>query len=312
MAKSKQDSPENFEETIDAMKQNLLGLVPGDDLPTFMSPFICPDVIGHEDVKLGVLCCLASQWDTDDMRQRIHILMKGVKGTGKTMFINYLTRKWGALYLSGEAKRSSLKGDGRKDDGGVRLLTKYHGGIVCHDEIEGFKDIDTLRDVLEDGTYTDTRGGKHEVFPAQCRYVAAANDISKVSGPILSRFDLIYSFEVPTVDESIAIVRKKIAGINFPDTIDDTIRAYITVSRSIEPVLTAESEEELDAKTEPFVEYFQSIEEGRSGRWVDSVLRLATSLARLRLSDTITARDIQEALEMRLCSDAALEEPYYD
>jgi DNA replicative helicase MCM subunit Mcm2 (Cdc46/Mcm family) len=298
--------------SLEEMKQYLLDLVGGEDPPNFMTPFFCPEVIGHENVKLGLLCCLVTKWDDPEMRQRIHVLLKGVRGTGKSAFINHLTRRWGALYLSGEAKRSSLKGDGRKEDGGVRLLTKYHGGIVCHDEIEDFKDIDSLRDVLEDGVYTDTKGGRHEVFPAQCRYVAAANDISKVSAPILSRFDLVYGFQIPSIGESVAIVRKKISGLRYPPLTEETIKAYVTIAQSLAPVLTPSSREELDEKAQPFEEYFISIDEGRSGRWVESVLRIATTLAKLRLQDTITVRDIRDALEMKLQSDAMLEEPYYE
>lgn len=296
--------------SLDEVREILTEMAEGDDFIQVVPEFFCPEVVGHNDVKLGVMCCLVNQWDTPDGRDRINILLKGQPGCGKTIFIDHLRDRWGALYLSGDAKKSSLKGDGRRSDGGIRLFAKYNGGIVAHDEIEEFSDINTLRDIMENGRYVDAIGGKYEEFEAQIRYVAAANDISKVPKPILSRFDLVYHFDMPSVEDSIRIAQYLIAGVKNLETTDEMIDAYISTAMNIDPVIRPRDIDGLGAKVKPFADHFESVDEGKSGRWIKSILRIAKALARLKLKDEVTAVEIEEAIEMRTASDKQLEIPF--
>ena len=292
------------------IREILTEMADGEDFLRVVPEFFCPEVVGHTDVKLGILCCLANQWDSPDGRDRINILLKGQPGCGKTVFIDHLRDHWGALYLSGEAKKSSLQGDGRRNDGGTRLFAKYNGGIVVHDEIEAFSDINTLRDVLEGGRYVETVGGKYEEFEAQIRYVAAANDISKVPTPILSRFDLVYHFDMPSVNESIQIARRIIAGVKNRETTDEMLHIYIGAAMGLNPIVRPKDISDLEAKVQPLADHFTSIDEGRSGRWIRSIIRIAKALARLKLKDEVTGVEIAEAIEMRTTSDNELEIPF--
>ena len=292
------------------VREILIEMADGEDFLQVVPQFFCPEVVGHVDVKIGIMRCLVNRWDSPDGRDRINILLKGQPGCGKTVFIDHLRDHWGALFLSGNAKRSTLKGDGRRNDGGVRLFNKYHGGIVAHDEIEAFEDINTLRDVLEGGKYVDAIGGKHEEFEAQIRYVAAANDISKVPSPILSRFDLVYHFDMPSVDESIQITRRIIAGLRNHETTDEMIHTYINTAMNIDPAIRPKEMDDLEQKVKPFADYFCEIEEGRSGRWIRSILRIAKALARLKLKDEVTEVEIAEAIAMRVKSDEQLAIPF--
>ncbi len=296
--------------TLADVRELLTEMADGDDFLQVVPQFFCPEVVGHVDVKIGIMCCLVNQWDSPDGRDRINILLKGQPGCGKTVFIDHLRDHWGALFLSGNAKKSALKGDGRRSDGGVRLFNKYHGGIVAHDEIEAFEDINTLRDVLEGGKYVDAVGGKHEEFDAQIRYVAAANDISKVPSPILSRFDLVYHFDMPTVDESVQIARRIIAGLKNHKTTDGMLHTYIATAMSIDPIVRPKELEDLELKVQPFADHFHTIDEGRSGRWIRSILRIAKALTRLKLRDEVTDAEIAEAIAMRVTSDEQLAIPF--
>ncbi len=288
----------------------LIKMAEGEDFAYIVPQFFCPEVVGHTDVKLGIMCCLVNQWDDPDGRNRINILLKGAPGCGKTVFIDHLRDNWGALYLSGDAKKSSLKGDGRRSDGGTRLFARQHGGIVAHDEIELFSDINTLRDVLESGRYVETVGGKYEEFDSQIRYVAAANDVSKVPSPILSRFDLVYHFDKPTVNESVQIARRMITGIRNPAEVDEMMQAYIGAAMGLNPSARPKEMSDLEKRVKPFVEHFEANDAGRSGRWIQSVLRIAKALARLKLQNEITEVEISEAITMKTTSDSELEVPF--
>lgn len=296
--------------TVDEVRDVLVNMADGQDFVYIVPQFFCPEVVGHTNVKLGIMCCIVNQWDTPDGRDRINVLLKGAPGCGKTVFIDHLRDNWNALYLSGDAKKSSLKGDGRRTDGGTRLFARYHGGIVAHDEIEAFSDINTLRDVLESGRYVETVGGKYEEFESQIRYVAAANDVSKVPSPILSRFDLVYHFEQPSIDESVQIARRMIAGIRNPVEVDDMMRVYIGVAMGLNPTARPKELRDLDKKVQPFIEHFEAEDTGRSGRWIQSVLRIAKALTRLKLQDEITEVEIMEAIIMKTESDAELDVPF--
>ena len=181
---------------------------------------------------------------------------------------------------------------------------------MAHDEIEAFSDINTLRDVLESGRYVETVGGKYEEFESQIRYVAAANDVSKVPSPILSRFDLVYHFEQPSIDESVQIARRMIAGIKNPDEVDNMMRVYIGVAMGLNPAARPKELRDLDKKVQPFIDHFEAEDTGRSGRWIQSVLRIAKALTRLKLQDEITEVEIMEAIIMKTESDAELNVPF--
>ena len=295
--------------TLEEIREILTDVADGEDLLQVTVEFFCPEVVGYTDVKLGILCCLVNQWDSEDGRDRINVLLKGAPGCGKSVFIDHLRDNWGALYLSGDAKKSSLKGDGRRNDGGTRLFARYNGGIVAHDEIEAFSDINTLRDVLEGGRYVESVGGKYEEFKAQIRYVAAANDIANVPSPILSRFDLIYHFDQPTVDDSIRIARRLILGAKNRKTTDEMLHVYVSTAMAINPTIRPKDISELEKKVQPIANHFTSINEGRNGRWIRSVLRIAKALTRLKLKDEVTEVEIADAVRMKVDSDANLEIP---
>ena len=158
---------------------------------------VCPEMVGRTDVKQGLLCSLVNQYDTElgksrKRRERIHILLSGKPGTGKTIPLEYLAHSWGAIYISTDPSAATLKGDSRKTNKGVQIFRAYNGGIVCIDDIELMKDINLMRDVMESGKYSIDKGGGHEEYNAQCRIIAATNKIDDIPLPILSRFDLIY------------------------------------------------------------------------------------------------------------------------
>lgn len=180
------------------------------DLLTVLPYLFCPEYEGRQDVKQGLLCMLVSPTDYElpngrMRRDRIHVLLYGLPGTGKTKFQEHLHNQWNSCMLTADPSMASLKGDSRRKDKGVQIFNQYHKGIICIDDIELMSDSDMMRDVMERGTYTITKGGKHEEYDSQCRIVAATNEIQSLSPAMLSRFDLIFDFTKPTIRETMEI-----------------------------------------------------------------------------------------------------------
>jgi len=263
-------------------------------------------ISGYPDVKLSLMCLLANPWDSAGSRERIHILLYGKPGCGKTALMEPLEAHWNALYLSMDPSGASLKGDGRREDHGVKILNQYDGGIICVDDIECMKDINVFRDVMEKGQYTMTKNGTHSEYDAHCRIIAATNAIEKVPKPIISRFDLIHKFDAPTVDQSMDILRSMLKKAD--DQVDPWgfLQYYYYLVHKHEPQITAESEIQdifkqfFDAYGQPLIK--SSEKEGKEGRWIAGVLRIAKALARLQLTD-IGPYQISQSLEMKHKSD---------
>ena len=261
----------------------------------YFSKLVCPELVGHDDVKQAVLLMLVADRDSPLYRNRIHIFVEGVEGTGKTVLMEYLEREFGARYLSQDTTKASLKGDMRRKDRGVQVFAEENGGIICFDEIEEMADRETLRDVMENGRYKLSKGGAEEEYEAQVRIVAGTNEISKLSRPLLSRFDFVFHFDVPTEEESMEIARRitrRRAGMYESTT--KLLREYVGWVLEYEPKIRKDEVEKIDAV---FDEYFEQ-SRGKTGRWIDSVHRIARAIARLGRRD-ITADDIRRAIEMK-------------
>jgi DNA replicative helicase MCM subunit Mcm2 (Cdc46/Mcm family) len=278
------------------------------DLISVLPWAFCEDYVGRIDVKRGMLAMLASPHDLKlpggrTRRDRMHILLNGVPGTGKTVFIEHLSTDWGAKYISSEPTGSSLKGDARRKDKGVQIFRQYNGGMVCIDDIELMGDSDLLRDVMERGRYSLTKGGEDAEYESQCRIIAATNDFSELSPPMLSRFDLIYDFNKPSIKETLDIAK---VILDFDEDNEyyimaDLVKDHIRISQSFSP-----SKLEKPRMLKCIQDFLD--ERGRggdTGRWVSSVLRISRNIAKVRLQD-MGPRDVLMALQMKSESDVLL------
>jgi len=271
-------------------------------------PEICellfPAVSGYSDVKLSLLCMMANPYD-GERRERIHVLLHGKPGCGKTALMEPLEMNWGALYLSMDPTSASMKGDGRKEDHGIKKLNQYDGGIVAIDDFELMKELNALRDVMESGKYTITKGGTHTEYAARCRIIAATNDISKIPAPVISRFDIIHKFDAPTIQQSMDILDMMLcdnSGVTSPLPM---LQHYLSIVQAHNPTYTPKPE--IRAVFQKYFEVHgkptEAGQEGKEGRWIAGVLRIAMALARLGLTD-IGPGQISQALEMKRQSDA--------
>jgi len=267
----------------------------------------CPEMVGRTDVKQGILCSLVNPIDTNigksrRRRERIHILLYGTVGTGKTIPLEYLSQSWGAIYISADPSAATLKGDARRANKGVQVFRAYNGGIVCIDDIELMKDVDAIRDVMESGKYTLDKGGVHEEYEAQCRVIAATNDIESISPAIMSRFDLIYGFDTPDVSESISIAKNLLEIDELGHDIElnyEFIESYIKIASQFVPQ-KENKEEIMDIMSQTFNKVG-----GRTGRWTASVYRIARAIAKMRMKP-MGPMEVAKAIDMKCESDTVI------
>ncbi len=271
-------------------------------LPTIIK-ILFPDVSGYDDIKIALLCLLANQWDGKH-RERIHILLYGKPGCGKTVLMEPLEKNWGALYLSCDPTAASLKGNSSIKDGGAKIFNQYHGGIVTIDDIELMKGVNALRDVMESGRYTITKNGIHNEYDAQVRIVAATNDIKLMPPPIVSRFDLIFKFDYPTIQQSLDILHNLLQEEDQSVNGEAYLNFYFYMVQTHEPKATDKNAIKLLVK-ENLETYGIDNDEGKEGRWIAGILRLAKAYARIRLTD-IGAEEIEWALAMKRQSDEVI------
>ena len=250
------------------------------------------------------MCMMANQYD-GTYRERIHILLHGKPGTGKSALMQPLEENWGAKYISMDPSAASLKSDARRKDRGAQIFNKSDGSIVCIDDFELMQDKNALRDVMEKGQYSDTRGGADEIYDAHCRILAATNDMHKIPVPIVSRFDIVFKFSYPTLSQSMDIVRQMLYENEDEINYLPMLNHYIYLVNCHQPKVIEKKKIETQ-----FKKYFQEYgipteggeDGGKEGRWIRSIDRISKSLARLHLSD-VGPDVIETALEIKHESD---------
>ena len=273
-----------------------------DNLTDLLVNDFCRNIVSSNGPKLAIMCSIVNQFDLVFRRDRTHILLYGKPGCGKSGLLGHLEEYYGAAMTTGDAKESSLKGHGGMKGGGAKLLAKQDLGIVCMDDIEKVSAVDDMRDVMERGGYKLVKGGKDEWHNARCTIVGACNDMSKMSPAIMSRFDLVYEYRTPSPSEMTKITN---AILFREDEAEDVIKNYLLAAQLWKPDFSLDSKEEVSAY---FNEYYTKYPSDKySGRWFQSVRRIAVAHAKLGLTD-LTLDHFIRALEMKNQSDEIVEE----
>lgn len=262
----------------------------------YFSSMIVPEWEGDKTIRQAILLMLASS-DIGKKRGRIHILLVGKEGTGKSMITNWLTNNIGAEYIDANTTRAGLVGDARGKDLTEGALSKAHKGVLVIDEFEFLQDREALRLAMEQGWFKIKKGSIETRVNAEVKIVASANEINKISPPLKSRFDFIFEFTEPSPEESKKISQKILDNFFSNQNTNNIklLKAYLNYIRSFEPAIT---EENLQRAKKIFQKYFEHKEQGQSGRWIESVTRIATAIAKCNYRDVIPD-DFVKALALK-------------
>lgn len=214
------------------------------------------------------------------------------------------------------------------------VVVKAHKGTACVDEIDKVdpEAISSLHTALEKQKLEVNKAGIDASLKCQTALLAAGNpsegrfidqmdtnDQLNLPPALMSRFDLIFTLrDEPDEEKDRKMAQhitqaRQVSGLAARDDIDDdgasniepaipypTLRAHIAYARqNCFPVIKD------DAVKEKVEKYFANIRASSdsdsvpiTARKLDGILRLAEASARVRLSDEITAKDIQRAIDI--------------
>lgn len=253
-----------------------------------------------DKIRKAVLLCLVTHRDMRK-RVRIHVLLHGAPGTGKTEALLWLRDRLGAEFIGKQTSEVGLVGDARGKEFHYGALAEAHGNILCIDELDKFKnsDLNGLLEAMEEGQYTVRKGRIKEKVKAETRIVASANEIEKLPKALLDRFDFIFELKTPSRDERAENV-DNIVDAFFSDeeqTKIDILKEYLNFIRDFEP--RPSNLKTIKELIRSYIQLTNANIDEKSYRSLElSILRIAYALAKLQMSD-VTPVHVLKAIKMK-------------
>ncbi len=285
-----------------------------------LSEMLAPGIIGHEVVKKALILQAAGSEDIEKgglrIRGRIHILLVGDPGTGKSQLL-MSTRKLSskALYNT-DASAAGLTAAVDEINGkrvmvaGIMVLAD--NGIAAIDELEKMNKDDrkAIHPAMEQGEIHKSKAGLHASFKSRASVIAAANPKYNrfslnegipqqiaLEDSLLNRFDLIFIFMEKSGTKDYEKKRALEILVGGDSPIDDGfLMKYIHHSKIVKPSIPLSIMEKIG-------EYFSSLrsehkDQFLNTRTLESLQRLTLASSRIRLHLEADIEDFENAREM--------------
>merc|ERR1712176_241903 len=299
---------------------------------------VAPQIHGHLEVKKGILLMLigALPKKTDEgikLRGDLNVCLLGDPATAKSNILkwtsSFLPR---AVFASGKTstaagltasvvKEADLDNEKVIEPGALMLADN---GICCIDEFELMdqKDQVAIHEAMEQQTITLSKAGIQATLSARASILASClqkntyyqptqplHKNCDLSPPIMSRFDLMFVMQDvhdETNDDVVAwhilqLHRHRESDVAAPFS-QLELQRYIRLARTFKPRITTEAHQRL-------VKCYKKLREDRTYvrgacgvtvRQLESLIRLSEAIARVHLSDKITADFVSQAFELQL------------
>eukprot|EP00792_Barthelona_sp_PAP020_P012118 TRINITY_DN657_c0_g1_i1.p1 TRINITY_DN657_c0_g1~~TRINITY_DN657_c0_g1_i1.p1 ORF type:complete len:735 (+),score=169.63 TRINITY_DN657_c0_g1_i1:61-2265(+) len=325
---------ENMNFDVDKVQQ-YYALSRRSDCYEILTRNLAPSIFGHDDVKKGLLCQLFGAVRKEltgiKVRPEINILLVGDPGTAKSQLLQHVHQlSPRGIYTSGKGSSAvGLTAYVTKDqdtgehvlESGALVLSDL--GICCIDEFDKASKQTTtiLHEAMEQGTISVAKAGIIATLNARTSILAAANPIESKYNPrlsvseninmiptLLSRFDLVYLIlDVPDEEEDRRLAKHIVSLFydereeSISDNFDvEFLAEYISYARQkINPKLTPEAAEVLrDGYVDLRGVGKQSGAITATLRQLESLIRIAESLARMEYQEEVTREHVKEAIRL--------------
>ena len=245
-----------------------------------------------------------------DVRDRVHMLVVGPPGTGKTDLLLSINEAIPDLTVFADAPYITQVGLIGSSRGGYYtpgLLYNADGMILLIDELDKMpsQDQNGLLQAMEEGSYSIYKAGVEERIEAEVTVIATANRTRSIRGgitpPLLDRMDLVYHVRPPSRDERLRNLRSLLDKYDRRyrerlNRLNRYIIAYmIKQSDGVEPHISDKS-----GVMAIIEEYINSIDvSSKSVRSLElSILRIARAIAIVNRTD-IDPLTIAEAIYLK-------------
>jgi len=166
-------------------------------------------IVGYDDVKELIKRSLQSE-------KPVHVLLVGLPGTAKTLFLLEIEKLSGASIVFGS--RATKAGLGE-------MLLKEKPRYLIIDEIDKMKreDLSILLSLMEEGRIKVDKYGMHIDEELKCWVFASANYLHKLPQELISRF-LVLNFKEYSEDEFIKVAKNVLV---MREGVDEELAEYI-------------------------------------------------------------------------------------